>query len=488
MPQLDPPLILEDNFVERRNVAWRIEEGLWDPHNPLIPCEHPWESACSFNAGTVLKDPSDGLWKAWGITWPHVENFRRGQFYTHLVYATSEDGVRWKKPQLDGFPCMGRSKTNVLFAPEHMGRFYYASVILRDDVPPNERYELFLHAAPFVHNPSGHAKGFPILPGHEDRHPSGIYRFSSPDGIHWNPVEGPLPLSSADSIYIFREPDGSYVSYHKIGRTAHPGAYVPYDVGAGGQRILVRRTSPDGRQWSPYEIIIEPDWRDAHDTQFMDLGIIREPQGVVAIVAVYRVLSERMDFEFAGSPDGRNWFRPFPRTPCLRNRPLGDCGGGLFYAGPRLVPDGDKLHFYFSALEGLHGDVYGKVDDEYLQYGSLCRATWERGRLWAAVPAAAGPTIALLSTRTLPDIRGKELVVNALALEGGSLTAELASPDWEGAPGEPEPGFSFADSLPFRGNEKAHVIKWKGGTRAPRNGLMLRFSLRSARLYGFGWR
>src|SRR5579863_647190 len=55
-----PPMIFEDDFAMRQNVAWRVEKGKFDPANPLMLPAFPWDSACCFNGGTVLKDPIDG--------------------------------------------------------------------------------------------------------------------------------------------------------------------------------------------------------------------------------------------------------------------------------------------------------------------------------------------------------------------------------------------------------------------------------------------
>ena len=487
MPDSKPPIIFEDSFAEPHSIAWRVEPGEWDSANPLIVGEHPWETACPFNAGTVLKDPLDGLWKAWGICFPHLDGFYRGQFDNRLAYFTSEDGVRWTKPQLDGFPCMGVDRSNVLLGLEDIGKCGYPSVIVHPDAEPDRRYEMFLHAFPPYKNPSKHMRGFPVRPEHAEGHPSGIWRYFSADGIHWRPCEGPLDLPSADSIYVTKEADGPYVASHKVGRPAAPGAYVPYDVGAGEQRILVRRESKDGSHWSPYQIILEPDWRDAHDTQFMDMGTIRQDGGVVAVVAVYHCLSQRMDLQLAGSPDGKQWFRPFPRTTSVPNAPLGDCGGGLFYGTPYVIEDGDKLHFYFGSLEGLHGDVYAKVDGEYLQYGGMCRASWEKGRLWALVPAAGGPTQAHATCLPVKASAGKTLYINALTLPDGEISAELRRDDgWEIGP--PIEGFGREDCAPFHGDSKCAPLTWKGGDRCPREALLLRLHLTRARLYGFEWR
>jgi len=480
-----PPYFFEDPILRCKNIGWRVEEGVWDTHNPLMTPEYPWDSATSFSEGTVLKDPIDGLWKAWAGSYPHIEDFTVGQFDRRITYATSEDGVNWIKPQLDGFPCMGHEKSNVLLGLEDVGRAGLVTVLVHPEAEEDKRYEMFLHAYPPYKNPSKHARGFPVRPEHKDAHPSGIWRYFSRDGIHWNPFEGPLDLETGDSIFIVKEKDGPYVAYSKIGRTAAPGAFFPYDIGAGEQRILVRRESEDGSHWSPYEIIIEPDWRDAHSTQLMDMGTVRQGNGIVAIVAIYNALDQRMDLQFAGSPDGKKWFRPFPRAGCLRNRPLGDCGGGLFYGAPYIIEDGDKLHYYFGALEGLHGDLYGKTSGEFLQYGGLCRATWEKGRLWSMVPGAGGPTEGSFFTYPLENSEGRELIINAMTIGDGQIEAEIVNPAWDGSAGETVPGFSRNEFIVFQGDEKTYVLKWKEGSKLPGKGTMLQLFMRRARLYGY---
>jgi len=56
---------------------------------------------------------------------------------------------------------------------------------------------------------------------------------------------------------------------------------------------------------------------------------------------------------------------------------------------------------------------------------------------------------------------------------------------WDGLPGDAVDGFSVDEARAFRGDDKLHVLSWKGGSAAPRDGVMLRFYLTAARLYGF---
>jgi len=62
--------LMSEDFQERVNIAWRVEEAEKDPKNPLIEPKHKWDSGCVFLHGSVLIDPADNLWKAWYLSNP----------------------------------------------------------------------------------------------------------------------------------------------------------------------------------------------------------------------------------------------------------------------------------------------------------------------------------------------------------------------------------------------------------------------------------
>ena len=465
-----PSYIFADDFVERKNLAWRVEPGVWDSANPLIEPKRAWDSAAAFGGGTILIDPTDGMWKLWAMSWPHdPDPGLRAPGQYRLTYAVSEDGVKWTRPSLPGHPCLGERETNVLFDLASDGHSHYSSVFIHADGAPERRYEMF------------------VMRSHGAL-PTGMYRYWSRNGIDWERDGDRLGLETSDSIFVFKEFDAPYTAYHKTSLPAFPGAHVPYDIGSGEIRVLVRRRSEDGFHWSsPPEILMTPDWRDAQDTQFMDMGPLRQGRGYVATVTIYHALSGTIDIQFAGSPDGRRWWRP-ARRACLANAPLGDYGGGMFWPMRQMVEADGRLYLYFCAMQGVHGDLYETRQNAYLDYGALCRASWEAGRLWAAVPAAGGPTEAVLTTPPLREAGGKELVINAVTAGDGVVKAELCTPRKDGLPGEAVDGFSVDEARAFRGDDKLHVLSWKGGRAAPRDDVMLRFFMRRARLYGFEWR
>src|SRR5437660_10342996 len=62
--------LMADDFEDLEFMAWRVEPGRPDPHNPLLEPGMPWDSGGVFAHGTVLRDPIDGLWKAWQVSFP----------------------------------------------------------------------------------------------------------------------------------------------------------------------------------------------------------------------------------------------------------------------------------------------------------------------------------------------------------------------------------------------------------------------------------
>ena len=502
--------LMAEDFVEKHNVAWRVELASDDAANPLMEPEFPWESAAVFSHGSVLLDPIDGLWKAWYISAKQTK--LQSSAERRLCYAESADGVHWRRPELEICSYPGFPRTNILIDIKSGGSAQHASVIIHPDAPPDQRYEMFVIRLPGWEHPYKIVKGFPIPKngsshaGGKGEFKPGYFRYRSRDGKRWVPWEA-VNLATSDSGWITQVDDGSYVAYHKAVIPCTPGSLVPYDIAAGALRIMVRRTSPDGTNWSQYEPVITPDWLDAHDTQFMELTPLTQRGGTVGLVTVYHVLNQTIDVQFAASRDGKNWWRP-DRRACLPLKSLGDLGGGMIWPMHPLIQHQGRIYLYYSGCEGLHNDYHSTDAVERMQaanfprwpnyweplvlgkdnyspirgvlwfFGSLCRASWEAGRLWAAVTATGGGLEGTLMTRPV-HVSGKQLTANVVTVKEGTLTAELVRN------GRPIRGFSRADCQTIRGDHKAVPLRWKGGSTCPVDGVQIRFYLQRARLFGF---
>lgn len=483
------PMIFADSFIEHRNIGWRVELGQGASCNPLLEPKYPWDSAtpCSGH-GTVLKDPIDGVYKGWIVANVDDPNYSIGQAQFRLVYVCSKDGLNWERPELDLCPFPGYPKTNVLFDFNSGGKATYASVFIEPERNAEEPYEMFVYRDPGFRCPTFTVAGFgqnPLNSAAEVYEPGGtygLYRYRSRDGIRWRGVEGPLNFKSGDTLFVHRNKEGNgFVAHHKNSIAALPGGYVPYDVAAGECRISLRKTSPDGTHWSESTPILLPDWRDHPCDQIMELGYFPYGEGIVGVTAVYHAMSQVMDLQFAASTDGLKWWRP-SRQACLPLKSLGDYGSGMIWPTRTLIEDAGKWHLYYGALNGLHGDIYSKVETCMNFHGAFCRASWDVGRLWAAVPANGSPqSDAILTTLHNVPI-DKRLYINAQTLKEGQISAELVDLEMK-----PLAGFKREDFVPFAGDGTCVQVRWKREEVCRTRATALRFYIRSARLYGFRW-
>ena len=471
-----PPIIFADDFDQRSNIAWRVEPA--KDRQVLLEPRYPWDSASTCTGhGTVLRDPIDGRWKGWFVAVQENLNHARGKHDFRLVHVVSEDGRQWTRPELDLCPFEGYPRTNILFDYESGGRTTYASVFVDPEAHPEEPYEMFCLRDARWKCPSGRVAGFGAVAGY------GLYRYRSRDGIHWRPDHGPIGISSGDTLQVHKDPDGSYVSHHKDSIPNYPGGWAPYDVDPRGCRVSFQCRSGDGRVWTPSALNMVPDWLDSQGDQIMEVG--RQPygDGFIGLTAVYHSRLQEMDLQFGASASGEplSWWRP-ARRPCLPLAPLGDYGGGMLWPTRTLVEDGDDLVLFYGALEGLHGDTYSVDETAYLFHGAFCRASWRKGRMWAAVSAAGGAHEGVLTTKPLADVRGRELVINAVTKPGGQVTCELLRD------GRPLEGYGREDCTPVAGDHTCAPIRWAGGARCPAANVALRLTVRGAYLYGYAWR
>lgn len=494
------PLLMPGDFESLHLVAWRVEQGVPDPNNPLLEPARPWDAGGIMAHGTVLRDPLDGLWKAWQVSTPaepRIDGLKADhEHQRRLTYLESRDGVKWYRPELPFVHWSGHERTNIIFDLDSGGTSVYASVLV-DPANKDWPYELFVMRGPLYGGQKENKVGH--LPGPRER--LGTYRYRSKDGKRWQLAEGPIYPAvggGGDVSYVYREPGGSYVSYFKSYPKAREGdRLIPYDNNArGGLRSVSRRTSPDGTTWGNEELVLTRDWRDPDYAQFLEICPVHVDGGYVAFINYYDAVTQTMCLQMAASRDGIHWWRP-DRRPALPNPPLGEWGGGMIWQMHSPVVEEGRLHVYYAGSEGLHGEIFDTRFTPRLEVGhetvigvntptlpfntALCRATWEFDRLYALVPSAGGATLGEVVTRA-GDITGRLLAVNVRVKQGGSLRAELLDQS-----GRPVPGFTLEDCTTLTGDHRNTVLHWRGGDTAPAAAVKVRYVLHRAFLYGFAW-
>jgi len=247
---------------------------------PLLASdEEPWEKNLLQFYGSVLRRP-DGLFQMWYCT----SGFREMK----LGYAESEDGIVWRRPELDVFEWEGR-KTNIVMDGNPIG-----AAVIYDEREERETWRYKMLCAP---EPS-----------------TRISAFRSADGTHWVPAaENPVIGTHPDGpMGLMRQADGRYVAYH---RPSH------------GDRRVARTESWDFANWSETKVVLEPDQDDLTNVQFYGMGAIPYGAYEIGTLWVYRTVVDDMSWtkffggtqvpEFVHSRGGYAWHRSARGTPWI---------------------------------------------------------------------------------------------------------------------------------------------------------------------------
>jgi hypothetical protein len=149
-------------------------------------------------------------------------------------------------------------------------------------------------------------------------------------------------------------------------------------------RVIERRVSEDGLQWSPGEVVVAPDSNDYADLQFYYLSVTFTEFGRVGMLGHYRVNAQTMDIEFCFSSDGVKWERPF-RKPGFPRRPplLG------VYAAASLVDVGERAHLFYTGTNVRHDNTGADAPLET----DIRLATIDKRELERACPPLVSTTV-----------------------------------------------------------------------------------------------
>ena len=411
--------------------------------NPIMVKTEPWEIEAPFPA-KIFYDEEDGIWKMWyrGLR-DHVTH----QYF--LMYATSEDGIKWEKPNLGLVKDEAGNDTNMIID----GKF---TIVFKDpEADPSRRYKM------------GGSKRTDGL-----QHPT---LYHSPDGFHWTPDPGPFSHNRGDeTLFVMYDPDSR--KYLGFCRNVYPKPVLVHRT----ERSILRMQSNDLLHWSMSEPIIDKDPLDPFDRDFQAMrGMFYEGM-YLGFLDVHHTAKDDFDVWLACSRDSFHWER-------LRTRPflpLGPEGGwewGVIslVQAPMLV--NDELWVYYTGVDGLHDDqgkstCLGLAKLRLDGFASIDAYPNEhKKKRVMEQPGKNYPPTLLTKPLYSP---GNRLVVNVDASKG-FIEAELLDVD-----GYVIEGFSREACDTFKGDSLAHTFTWKGnpdiGGRLPAR---VRFTLNNTKLY-----
>ena len=209
-------LFVDDHIVE----SWKgAERRLHHPQRvgPAMRFDRPWEGRFSgyvtiLRDGDLLRMYYRGLPKA-GADGSATES---------TCYAESDDGIKWRKPELGLFEVDGSKKNNV---------------ILKGFEPASHNFAPFLDS-----NPKAAASArFKALGGDV----KGLIPFASADGTRWKRIQkAPVITKGAfdsQNVSFWSESEECYVCYFRT--WSGPGTW-------GGYRTVSRSTSKDFTNWT----------------------------------------------------------------------------------------------------------------------------------------------------------------------------------------------------------------------------------------------
>jgi hypothetical protein len=439
-------LFVDYFLIEQTDLRRTFHAAEYYPFNPVMKADKRHEfvetagKAMPFSDG-IFYDPADNLFKAW--------------YYSanSTNYATSPDGVKWTKPELDIRP-----GTNIVIPGQRDSSAVWLDL---DEKDPKRRYKMLLSR--------GHMKPMEV--------------YYSADGIHWGePVGKSIPWS--DRTTFFRNPflgkwvmslrDQDWVPRQKPDMPNHIGRMRRYletdDIVEGLQhwKESVIWTGADRLDGRRIDLNVRPQLYQLEAFPYESLMIGE----FVIWRGQYPDREKPNSISLGFSRDGFHWDRPNRETFLGISEKYGDWNfANVQSVGGGCLVVGDRLYFYVSGRAG-HPTIRTSADV------STGLATLRRDGF--ASMDAMGRT-GTLTTRPV-QFSGSRLFVNVDSV-AGDLFVEVLDKD-----GRVLPGFSKEDALPVRIDNTLQMIRWKKGadlSSLAGKPVRFRFHLREGSLYSF---
>jgi hypothetical protein len=479
-------LFVDDFLIER--LAGKAELRLHHPEPREIALVHdaPWEGTGTgyhsvFQDGRLYRM----YYKAWHLDVQPPGTVKTNAHPLYCCYAESDDGVRWRKPELGLFEFKGSKKNNIVMAPGRIGEANPDPghpAVFKDgnpDASADARYKAFVRS----------------------EKPHGLLAFKSPDGIHWTPMsETPVITEGAfdsQNLAFWDAARGEYRAYWRIftAGVANGTTWKP-----AGVRAIRTATSKDFLHWGPHADLTYADSPAEHLYTNQIKPYHRAPHLFVGFPTRYIE---------------RGWSGSMRALPDLQNREW-RAKASLRYG--TAITEG-------LLMAGRDGVRFKRWNEAFLRPGIERAGTWHYGHqyiawhlvetksalegapdelsLYAVEHYWTGSGSALRRYTLRLDgfvsvnapMSGGELITRPLLFQGGKLMMNFATSaagdvrvEIQNAEGKPVEHFSLNDCPPIFGDTVGRVVTWKNSgdvSALAGQPVRLRFVLRDADLFAF---
>jgi len=441
-------LLLDSRIIDSVQNA-QLVPGTVKKHksNPLFVEDKAWEKRFDNLYGNVTYDEEEKIFKCWyspfivdhsakGMTQKERDSKRYrppGGREMGICYATSEDGIKWDKPELGLVDYKESRANNIIWrGPHGVG-------IFKDhrDSDPARRYKLIMQDP---------IKG-PVPRSH------GVSTSYSTDGIHWSAprrIKGIGTIAADTHNNVFWDPTSK--KYVGITRT----------WGKMGREVT-RIESSDFENWENCGVVmrgLEKHFQPYSMPVFRHAGVYL---GLVAIHAQRPV--DRVWTELAWSPDSMQWHRIAPGKaliPCSDK--ILDYDYGCVYACAYPVFLDNEIRLYYGGSDYHH---FG------WRTGNLSLATL-RPDGFAGYEQESKDESAIITTTAIP-YAGQSIRITADVEEGGSIKVSIIDHEGQDAVAAGTASNTVTDG----------TLKWNKEIDADK--ICLKFELSNAKLYSFSF-
>ena len=487
-----PQLFIDDDIVAVvKNITRRQHWPVKDSANPLIRRDKPWEVTTYFRVSNfnVIRDPQDQIFRCWYEDF--YEYFDPGlPSRERMYYAQSRDGLNWDKPILGKHVIDGHD-TNAIFVPEDA--MVDCPSILLDPSESNPDYRFKMTHLNLDRRDKSGA-------------PGGLHLQYSANGIDWTPHKNNpvIPSWQGDvGILTYDNIDRKYVLWGRLGGAAGGSAHPDMDnwfspvwpgrpEGIWGTRRRVYRTeSKDLFNWSDPELLWDPKEDFNLDDGLYGFVPWRVGDMHLGLLNVVHAVDNTMDMYLYYSRDGLQWKQFLDHRPFISRGGQGSYDQfGVETPVQPFVFD-NEIRFYYGGMKVHHDwwilpadqrpDVPEAHDWEMAKNGHhLCLASL---RLDGYISLDATVREGWVDTKPLFST-GKHLHINAQCGPGGYVQVEMMD-HWNNV----WPEYAKDKCQTFTGDSTRHHVRWsdRQTVDAIPKPLKLRFTLKNASLYSFGF-
>jgi hypothetical protein len=439
-------LFVDDYLIDK------IDNLIFYLHNPIekgkvISFDKPWEG--SFTAyTTVLND--NGLYRL----------YYRGEIASRNIettcYAESQDGITWSKPSLGIYEIVGSKENNV---------------ILTFDPPFSHNFSPFIDTKPGIPE----SQKYKAIAGKEE---TGLFGFSSPDGIHWQKLQDSAIISKggfdSQNVAFWSASEENYICYFRSWKKVDTIHY----------RTVSRTTSKDFIHWT------EPQHMDFGNAPLEQIytnqthPYFRAPQIYIALAARFVLGCNVLTNEEA------NLIKVNPKyaNDCSDVIFMTSRGGNIYnrqfldaFITPGIGYENWVSRTNYPALNIVqtgNSEMSLYVNKNYAQPTAfLSRYTLRLdGFVSLRAPYEGGEFI----TKPI-SFKGNNLIINYATSAVGSIQVELQNLD-----GKPISGYTFEESDIIIGNEINHIVSWKGQenlSKFSREPIRIKFKMKDTDLF-----